>query len=103
MTDELTGAEPKIISASFADPYILVVRDDSSILLLEADESGDLDEVERGEAILATQWLSGSLYKDSKHSFRVLRKDETETNQTDIFLFLLSGPGSLQVSLPSRA
>ncbi|KAJ9669033.1 mRNA cleavage and polyadenylation factor subunit [Coniosporium apollinis] len=63
MEDEATGADPKIISVSFADPYILVLRDDSSVIVLQADDSGDIEEIERGDAILATRWLSGSIYK----------------------------------------
>ncbi len=100
MTDELTEAEPKIISTSFADPYVLIVRDDSSVMVLEADDSGDLDEVERGDVLLATKWLSGSVYRDRKSSFGVLQKGATQTERTIVFLFLLGATGGLQVSRP---
>lgn len=98
MTDDLTGAEPKIVSTSFADPYVLVVRDDASIMVLEVDDSGDLDEVERGDILLATKWLTGSLYKDSKGTFSILQKDQSQTTDTNVFLFLLAATGGLQVS-----
>lgn len=98
MTDELTGAEPKIVSTSFADPYVLVIRDDASIMILEADDSGDLDEVERGDVLLATKWLAGSLYKDSQWAFSVLQKNQAQVRNTNVFLFLLSATGGLQVS-----
>lgn len=48
IADETTAAEPKIDSASFADPYVLLLRDDGRITVLRADESGDIDEVEQG-------------------------------------------------------
>lgn len=98
MTDDLTGAEPKIVSTSFADPYLLIIRDDASIMILEADDSGDLDEVERGDVLLATKWLAGSLYKDSKGAFSVLQKQKAQLGNTNVFLFLLSATGGLQVS-----
>ncbi len=101
MTDDLTGAEPKIVSTSFADPYVLVVRDDASIMVLEVDDSGDLDEVERGDILLATKWLSGCLYKNSKGTFSVLQKDQSRTADMDVFLFLLGATGGLQVSASS--
>lgn len=97
MTDEVTGAEPKIISASFADPYVLLVRDDASVMILKADESGDLDEVERGDDLLTTKWLSGSLYEDSDDSFRLGPDDETEDDVVNVSMFLLSVEGGLYV------
>lgn len=98
MTDEITGAEPKIISASFADPYVLLVRDDASVMILKADESGDLDEIERGDELLITKWLSGSLYEDADDSFRLGPDDETEDDTANVLMFLLSADGGLYVS-----
>lgn len=97
MTDEVTGAEPKIISASFADPYVLLVRDDASVMVLKADESGDLDEVERGDDLLTTKWLSGSLYEDADDIFRLAPDDETEEDIVNVLMFLLSAEGGLYV------
>lgn len=62
MEDEETGAELRIISASFADPYLLVLRDDSSVTLLQADGNGDIEEIE-AEGLKSTRWLSSCLYK----------------------------------------
>ena len=70
-------------------------------MVLEADDSGDLDEVERGDILLATQWLSGSLYKDSKEAFKVLQKGQSQDRTTSVFLFLLGATGGLQVSVSS--
>lgn len=73
-----------VVHSSFSDPYLLIIRQDSSLQILEVDKSGDLDEVERGDAILAQKWLSGSLYKSEATSDKVLA-------------FLLNGDGGLSV------
>ena len=99
MTDELTGAEPKVISACFADPYLLLVRDDSSILLISSDKHGDLDEIERDDALLATKWISGSLYSDQRSVFNSLPPSKNDrTNSESTIMFLLSAQGGLHVS-----
>ncbi|KAG2161842.1 hypothetical protein VTO58DRAFT_109667 [Aureobasidium pullulans] len=61
--DEETDAELTVIHSSFCDPYLLLLREDSSMQILQVDKSGDLDELERGDAALASKWLSGSVYK----------------------------------------
>jgi len=50
------------------------------------DDSGDLDEVEAGEAITSVRWISGCIYK-SEHS------------GDHAMAFLLSEKGGLHVSL----
>ena len=98
LTDDNTDAEPKAVRASFADPYMLLLRDDSSVTVLGADESGDLDEVERGETLLENKWLSGSLYDDANDVFRLESEDEDEDEVGNVLLFLLSVAGGLHVS-----
>ncbi|KAF2417221.1 hypothetical protein EJ08DRAFT_654574 [Tothia fuscella] len=61
--DDTTGAELKFIGASFCDPYLLLLRDDSSITIFQASATGELEELERGDGILSSQWLSASVYK----------------------------------------
>lgn len=100
MTDDATGSEPRVISASFSDPYVLLVRDDSSVMILRADESGDLDEVEQGEAVVGGKWLSGSLYEDSNDALRLEAGDDSEDEAGNVLMFLLSAGGGLQVSPP---
>ena len=67
MLDEVTDTELTIVHTSFADPYLLVVRDDSSIRVLKANEKGEVDELDPGDALLASKWLSGCLYKSTTH------------------------------------
>ncbi|KAF2146970.1 uncharacterized protein K452DRAFT_315154 [Aplosporella prunicola CBS 121167] len=64
MEDE-NGNELRIISASFADPYVLILRDDSSVIVLEASANGEMEEMDRGDALLATKWLSGCIFKSA--------------------------------------
>lgn len=97
MTDDATGAEPKVIFADFSDPYVLLIRDDSSVMVLRADESGDLDEVEQGEAVREDKWVSGSLYEDSNDVLRLETGDDSEDEAGNVLMFLLSHGGGLQV------
>lgn len=84
MEDEVTGVELTVVSASFCDPYLLVVRDDSSVMVLEADSTGEMEEIERGDALLGSKWLSGCVYKGPVTNDKALA-------------FLLSAEGGLRV------
>lgn len=103
LTDEESDTGPKVVSASFADPYVLLIRDDSSAVVLTADESGDLDEVSQSEAFKAGSWLSGSLYEDSNDVLRLEYPEESEDEASNVLMFLLTAKGGLQVcrKLPS--
>ncbi|KAL8729979.1 MAG: hypothetical protein Q9181_004825 [Wetmoreana brouardii] len=103
MADEATGAEPRIVRASFADPFVLLIRDDQSILVLRADEGGDLDEVEQGAMVKTKRFRSGSLYEDSKDVFRLESETEIEDDAGNVLMFLLTAEGGLQIyRLPSQ-
>lgn len=88
--------DPKIVSASFAEPYMLLVRDDSSLMILKADESGELDEIACRESLQSTKWLSGSLFDDSDDTFR-LELNEDDEESSSVLMFLLSVTGGLKV------
>jgi cleavage and polyadenylation specificity factor subunit 1 len=97
LTDEESDVEPaKVISASFADPYVLLIRDDFSAMILTED-GGDLDEVTKGNALKQGKWLSGSLYEDSNDVLRLEFPEESEDEAGNVLLFLLSITGGLQV------
>ena len=100
MADEETGAEPKIVSTSFCDPYLLVIRDDGSLLVLEADGSGDLDIVTQNAAPSSHKWLTGSLYRDREAVFASQESSSDHNSTTNILMFLLSEKGTLQVRRP---
>lgn len=100
LADETTGAEPRIVSASFADPYLLLIRDDEKITILRADESGDLDELEQNASLRGEIFRSGSLYDDMKGVFRLESEIETEDDTGTVLMFLLTIEGGLQVKTP---
>jgi cleavage and polyadenylation specificity factor subunit 1 len=95
MFDEVTGTEPKIVKASFADPYMLLLRDDGSIVVMNCDEDNEIEELEIGDALPATKWLSGSLYGDKSGFFSTRSGSE----QGSVMMFLLSSDGGLHVSI----
>lgn len=95
--DEDTSDERMAVRASFADPYIAILRDDATLLLLQADNSGDLDEVSINETI-DPKWLSCCLYRDTSRAFSHAKLTSEESSQSDIILFLLSSDCKLFVS-----
>ncbi|KAJ6442592.1 protein CFT1 [Purpureocillium lavendulum] len=90
MLDEETGAEPRALSASIVDPYLLLVRDDGSVFLAQMDSSNELEEVEKTGG-LQSKWVSGCLYRDATGAFQLGKAAET------ILMFLLNASGSLHI------
>lgn len=86
MVDEASDTELKIVHACFYDPYLLILRDDLSAIVLQLDGKGELDELERSEELVNTKWSAGSLHKPI-------------ASQSEIVLFLVSNEGALQVWL----
>ena len=86
-----------MVSASFADPFVLLIRDDFSATILTEDINGDLDEIARGEAFKRGKWVSGSLYEDSNDVLRLEFPEDSDEEAGNVLLFLLSAPGGLQV------
>ncbi|KAK8121952.1 hypothetical protein PG984_010622 [Apiospora sp. TS-2023a] len=103
MLDEETGAEPRVVSASISDSFLLLVRDDSSIFVAGIDNNLELEEIEKeDDTILATKWLSGCLYEDTAHAFTLAPTDKGSKPGENVVMFLLSGAGALHVyALPN--
>jgi len=98
MFDEDTGAEPKIISASFADPFLLLIRDDSSVFVARCDDDNELEELDReDDGLLSTKWLTGCLYADTTGVFAPVQSDKGLKASENILMFLLSAGGALHV------
>ncbi|EFE34581.1 uncharacterized protein ARB_06344 [Trichophyton benhamiae CBS 112371] len=95
--DEDTSEERTVIQASFAEPYLLTIRDDHSLLILQTDKNGDLDEVEVQGSAASGKWISGCLYEDKMNIFFPDSDIENEAGP-NILLFLLDGDGNLSVS-----
>ena len=100
MLDEDTGAEPRVNSASIADPYLLLVRDDSSVLVAEMGSNLDLEELEKkGKALVTTKWLAGCLYNDTNGVFaEEIAGKNSKPSKDSVLMFLLSAGGALYVS-----
>ena len=62
MMDEENDAELSIVHVSFCDPYLLVLRNDSSAFFLKAEDNGDLEPLDLPDDIQTAKWLSGCLY-----------------------------------------
>ncbi|KAL2869932.1 cleavage/polyadenylation factor CFT1 [Aspergillus lucknowensis] len=88
--DDDSTDERVAVSASLVDPYLAIIRDDSSLLVLQADESGDLDEVAVSEDIASRRWLSACLYFDKTRMFTVSEPKKAKQTQNSTLLFLLS-------------
>ncbi|KAJ5752373.1 hypothetical protein N7520_009290 [Penicillium odoratum] len=94
--DEDTDEERIAVSASFADPYLSILRDDSSLLLLQADASGDLDEVPVSDEMSMLKWQSGCLYHDKNQAFGSLQSKSSGA-EGNVLLFLLSAEYKLSI------
>lgn len=101
LNNEESEDGPQVISACFAEPYLLVVRDDQSIRLLRADESGDLDEIEQQANVKEGKWVSGSMYEDSNDAMRLEYPEDENDEVGNVLLFLLNATSGLHVSCPS--
>jgi cleavage and polyadenylation specificity factor subunit 1 len=100
MLDEETGLEPRIVSASIADPFLLLVRDDSSVYVAQIDKNNELEEAEKDDALLvSTKWLTGSLYIDSNGVFAQGKPEKGSHPNASILMFLLSASGALYVRI----
>ncbi len=103
MLDEESGAEPKIVMASLADPFLLLIRDDASIFVAQCDDGNDLEEIERDDDILlTTKWLSGCLYRDTTGAFTSFHRNNLSNNTLPVYMFLFSAEGTLYVSIGKR-
>ena len=62
VSDEETDTELKTVHASFCDPYMLIIRDDSSVKVLQVEGSGEVNFMEKDGTLRDRKWLSGCLY-----------------------------------------
>jgi cleavage and polyadenylation specificity factor subunit 1 len=101
--DEDTSDERVAVSASFVDPYLVIIRDDASVLLLQADESGDLDEAPLPDEISQSQWRSCCLYHDKTQAFNFTADPSSETRSgSEVLLFLLNSECKLSVGFVEK-
>lgn len=99
MLDEETGAEPRAIAASIADPFLLIIRDDTSAFIAQIDNNNELEELEKEDQnLVTTKWLTGCLYADTTGAFAEETVTKGPKPTHSILMFLLSANGALYVS-----
>lgn len=97
MMDEETGAEPRVVSASIVDPYLMIIRDDNSVFIAKIGGNEELEEVDKPDGVLtSTKWQAGCLYADSQGTFQPLQSEDSHIDEKTI-MFLLSTTGALHV------
>ncbi|KAK5732473.1 mRNA cleavage and polyadenylation factor subunit [Elasticomyces elasticus] len=63
MTDDDGDQELGVVGTSFADPYLLVLRDDSSVVVLKVDEAGEVEPLDlEGSTLGQGRWVSGCVF-----------------------------------------
>ncbi|RAL07489.1 cleavage/polyadenylation factor CFT1 [Aspergillus homomorphus CBS 101889] len=95
--DDDTNDERVAVNTSFADPCLAILRDDSSILFLQVDDSGDLDEVILNDQLAAKNWVSCSLYYDKTGTFSSVDSASKGLLQGGLYLFLLGQDSRLYI------
>ncbi|KAF8446478.1 CPSF A subunit region-domain-containing protein [Terfezia claveryi] len=98
MYNEETGEEPAIVKASFADPYLLLVRNDGSVMVHVCDEQTlEMEEVMlRSEYLRATKYTSGALFSAPPGVLFPLREGKKDFKARPL-CFLLTSEGGLQI------
>lgn len=87
MMDPDTDAELTVVHASFHDPYLLIIRNDRSAIVLKTDKKGEIEEIDGGKQFNTKIWISGCIHAvDSDHP------------NAKSLLYLLSATGGLHVS-----
>lgn len=88
-----------MLSGSILDPFVLLVMNDSTIVLLKAEEGGDVEEVEKTRSSSEIRCTSASLYEDTNDFLRLPFDEESDVEVTNVLAFLLTAHGGLHVSL----
>lgn len=86
----------RAVKASFAEPYMTLLKDDRSVVILKADKKGELEELDLPESFIGNTFTSADLYLDSTDFFHASRF-RTSSSDADILLTLLSTGGSLSI------
>ncbi|OQV04048.1 CPSF A subunit domain-containing protein [Cladophialophora immunda] len=104
VVDEEEGQTARAVKATFAEPYLILVRDDGNMTLLKADRAGELDEVELSTTLKNNSVLSASLYHDTSDFFQTSRFYESAGASRGPVLALLTSEGHFcLLSLPNTA
>jgi cleavage and polyadenylation specificity factor subunit 1 len=104
IVDEDSGSEARVATAHVMDPYIAIVKEDNTALLLKVDKKGELEEIELPEFSEGTKFVSASIFTDDTNFFdtkRFYANAKAPTGSTQL-LTLLTEDGSIRLlSLPN--
>ncbi|OAL38255.1 hypothetical protein AYO20_02314 [Fonsecaea nubica] len=104
VVDEEEGQTARAVKATFAEPYLILIRDDGNMTSLKADRAGELDEVEISSTLKNKSILSASLYHDASDFFQTSRFYEAAGTPRGPLLALLTSEGHFcLLSLPNAA
>jgi cleavage and polyadenylation specificity factor subunit 1 len=99
IVDEDEGQNARAVRASFVEPFLVLLKDDSSMTLLKADRNGELEELELPEPLSNTAFVSAALYLDQQDFFQASRFQKSKLPDHNILLLLFTKEGAL-VLLP---
>ncbi|EXJ66921.1 uncharacterized protein A1O5_10116 [Cladophialophora psammophila CBS 110553] len=104
VVDEEEGQTARAVKTTFAEPYLILIRDDGNMTLLKADKAGELDEVELPASLKDKSVLSASLYHDTSDFFQTSRFYESAgVSQGPVLAMLTSEGHFCLLSLPNIA
>lgn len=101
IVDDEEGQISKATKATFADPYLAVVKEDGTMTLLKADKAGELDEVELPEVLSNKSISSVSLYPDPHDFFQTSRFYSGDVSRGPVLAALTSEGHFCMLSLPN--
>lgn len=92
IVDEEEGQMAKATHASFADPFLVIRREDGVLTLLNTDKAGEVDEIELPEELHGRTIRSACLYEDGEDFFQT-RRFYNEPLSTGLVLGVLTSDG----------
>lgn len=96
IVDEDEGQLSRVTKASFAEPYMTLVKDDRSIVVLKSDKNGELEELELPVAMSGDTFVSADVWLDGSDFFQSSRF-HTSGHEVNALLTLVSSNGSLSI------
>ena len=95
--DEEENQTARAVRASFVEPFIILLKDDSSLTLLKADSKGELEECDLPEPLNSNAFSSAWLYLDRQDFFQASRFQKAKSSGQNILLLLLTKDGVLSL------
>ena len=98
IVDEEENQTARAVRASFVEPFIILLKDDSSLTLLKADTKGELEECDLPPTLSANNFGSAWLHLDRDDFFLSSRFQKNKSPDNNILLLLLTKDGVLSMT-----